>query len=59
MLREIAEIQAVRAHIDLLRLRLAERRTAIEAQVASQKANEAARRAAGGAGAQEVDHVQQ
>ena len=58
VLREIAEVQAVRAHIDYLRLRLAERRTAIEAQVASQKANEAARRAAGGAGAQEVSHAQ-
>ncbi|MHB8388529.1 MAG: hypothetical protein ACYDBH_02980 [Acidobacteriaceae bacterium] len=54
VLREIAEVQALRAHIDFERLRLAERRTAIEAQEAAQRANEAARKAAGGTNAQEV-----
>ncbi len=54
VLREIAETEALRAHIDYLRLRLAERRTAMLAQIASQRANEAARQQAGGTNAQEV-----
>ena len=47
LLREIALLDAVRAHIEVTQLRLTERIASMLAQTTSEKANEAERRAAG------------